>query len=47
VRLGPGGARGTGGDRWHTRPTPVLGGVGIFAGLAVAYGALVAGGTLD
>jgi UDP-GlcNAc:undecaprenyl-phosphate GlcNAc-1-phosphate transferase len=34
-------------DRWHTRPTPALGGIAIFAGVAVGYGALVAAGTLE
>ena len=31
-------------DRWHTRSTPLLGGVGIFAGLLCGAGAAVAAG---
>ena len=34
-------------DRWHATPTPTLGGVAIFAGVAAAYGALLAAGVLD
>ena len=35
------------GDRWHTQPTPLLGGVGIFAGFTAAVGAAIAFGALD
>ncbi|HVM17218.1 MAG TPA: hypothetical protein VM290_06530 [Gaiellaceae bacterium] len=35
------------GERWHVRPTPVLGGVGIFAGLLVGTLAGVATGVLE
>ncbi len=31
-------------DRWHTQPTPLLGGVGIFAGFLGAIGACLAAG---
>src|SRR5947209_1019388 len=31
-------------DRWHTRPTPLLGGVGIFAGFLAGIGACLAAG---
>jgi UDP-GlcNAc:undecaprenyl-phosphate/decaprenyl-phosphate GlcNAc-1-phosphate transferase len=31
-------------DRWHTRPTPLLGGVGIFAGFLAAVGLALATG---
>jgi UDP-GlcNAc:undecaprenyl-phosphate GlcNAc-1-phosphate transferase len=34
-------------DRWHKAPTPTLGGIAIFLGIAVAYAALVAAGVLD
>lgn len=34
-------------ERWHREPTPTLGGVGIFAGMAVGYGLLIAIGTLE
>jgi UDP-GlcNAc:undecaprenyl-phosphate GlcNAc-1-phosphate transferase len=33
-------------DRWHTRPTPTLGGVAILTGCAVAVAALAAAGAL-
>jgi len=33
-------------DRWHTRATPLLGGVGIFAGFLVGVGACVAVGAI-
>jgi UDP-GlcNAc:undecaprenyl-phosphate GlcNAc-1-phosphate transferase len=32
------------GDRWHAQPTPLLGGVGIFAGFLVGVGVAVAAG---
>ena len=35
------------GERWHERPTPVFGGVGIFAGLVAGIGAAVAVGAVD
>jgi UDP-GlcNAc:undecaprenyl-phosphate GlcNAc-1-phosphate transferase len=35
------------GDRWHDRPTPVLGGVGIYLGLLVGVLAAVASGAVD
>ena len=35
------------GERWHTRSTPVFGGVGIFLGLAAGIGAAVAAGGTD
>jgi UDP-GlcNAc:undecaprenyl-phosphate GlcNAc-1-phosphate transferase len=35
------------GDRWHEQPTPVAGGVGIFAGLLVGVFAAVASGAVD
>src|SRR2546421_12583885 len=31
-------------DRWHTRATPLLGGVGIYAGFAAGLGACLAVG---
>jgi UDP-GlcNAc:undecaprenyl-phosphate GlcNAc-1-phosphate transferase len=34
------------GDRWHVRPTPVLGGIGIFAGLAAGVGLAVSTGAV-
>jgi UDP-GlcNAc:undecaprenyl-phosphate/decaprenyl-phosphate GlcNAc-1-phosphate transferase len=34
-------------DRWHERETPLLGGVGIFAGLMAGVGAAVAFGAVD
>src|SRR5205823_67261 len=34
-------------DRWHRRDTPLLGGVGIFAGLLVGVGVAVASGGVD
>jgi UDP-GlcNAc:undecaprenyl-phosphate GlcNAc-1-phosphate transferase len=34
-------------DRWHDRPTPMLGGVGIFAGLLVGIGAAIAVGAIE
>jgi UDP-GlcNAc:undecaprenyl-phosphate GlcNAc-1-phosphate transferase len=34
-------------DRWHDRPTPTFGGVGIVAGLLAAVGLAVATGALD
>jgi UDP-GlcNAc:undecaprenyl-phosphate GlcNAc-1-phosphate transferase len=47
VRLGPRHAvAAPAANRWHTQPTPTLGGVAIFAGLAAGYAALVAAGTL-
>ncbi len=33
-------------DRWHTRSTPLLGGIGIFAGLLVAAGVALAAGLM-
>ncbi|HEY1368050.1 MAG TPA: hypothetical protein VGF23_13075 [Gaiellaceae bacterium] len=33
-------------DRWHERDTPLLGGVGIFAGLLAGVGTAVAGGVI-
>ena len=35
------------GDRWHERQTPLLGGVGIFAGLLVGVGAALAADALE
>ena len=35
------------GERWHTRSTPLFGGVGIFLGLAAGIGAAVAAGATD
>ena len=35
------------GDRWHEAPTPVLGGIGIFAGLLVGVLAAIASGALE
>ena len=35
------------GERWHERPTPVLGGVGIFAGLVVGVAVALAAGVLE
>src|SRR5438874_4181322 len=35
------------GDRWNERQTPLLGGVGLFAGLLAGVGAAVAFGALD
>ncbi|GIU93876.1 MAG: glycosyl transferase [Gaiellaceae bacterium] len=35
------------GERWHERPTPTFGGVGIAAGLAVGVGAALAAGTVE
>jgi UDP-GlcNAc:undecaprenyl-phosphate GlcNAc-1-phosphate transferase len=35
------------GDRWHDRPTPVAGGIGIFFGLLVGVAAAVAVGAVD
>ncbi len=35
------------GDRWHARPTPTFGGVGIFAGLLAGIGLAVASGAID
>jgi UDP-GlcNAc:undecaprenyl-phosphate GlcNAc-1-phosphate transferase len=35
------------GERWHERATPSFGGVGIFAGLAVGLGAVLAAGAVD
>jgi UDP-GlcNAc:undecaprenyl-phosphate/decaprenyl-phosphate GlcNAc-1-phosphate transferase len=35
------------GDRWHERHTPLLGGVGLFAGLLAGVGAALAAGALD
>jgi len=35
------------GDRWHDRPTPTFGGVGIMAGLLAGIGLAVATGVLD
>jgi UDP-GlcNAc:undecaprenyl-phosphate GlcNAc-1-phosphate transferase len=35
------------GDRWHEAPTPVLGGIGIFAGLLVGVLAAVAAGAIE
>ena len=35
------------GERWHERPTPVFGGVGIFAGLAAGVGAALAFGGIE
>src|SRR5687768_720287 len=34
-------------DRWHERPTPMFGGVGIFAGLLAGTLAALAAGALD
>ena len=34
-------------DRWHERPTPILGGIGIFAGFSVGFWAAVAAGAFD
>jgi UDP-GlcNAc:undecaprenyl-phosphate GlcNAc-1-phosphate transferase len=34
-------------DRWHEKPTPLLGGVGIFAGLSAGLWVAVATGTID
>ncbi|MEO5791710.1 MAG: hypothetical protein ABIR67_06485, partial [Gaiellaceae bacterium] len=35
------------GERWHTRSTPIFGGVGIFLGFAAGVGAAVAVGAVD
>src|SRR5437016_12188819 len=35
------------GDRWHERQTPLLGGVGLFAGLLVGVGAALAADALE
>ncbi|HEY7207785.1 MAG TPA: hypothetical protein VH416_06045 [Gaiellaceae bacterium] len=35
------------GDRWHERPTPVLGGIGIFAGLVAGVGVALAAGAIS
>jgi UDP-GlcNAc:undecaprenyl-phosphate/decaprenyl-phosphate GlcNAc-1-phosphate transferase len=35
------------GERWHERPTPIFGGVGIFLGLAAGIGATIAVGAVD
>jgi len=35
------------GDRWHERQTPLLGGLGLFAGLLVGVGAALAADALD
>ena len=34
-------------DRWHERPTPLFGGIGIFAGLAAGIGAALAAGAVE
>jgi UDP-GlcNAc:undecaprenyl-phosphate GlcNAc-1-phosphate transferase len=34
-------------DRWHTRSTPLLGGIGLFAGLLAAAGIALAAGLID
>jgi len=34
-------------ERWHREPTPTLGGIAIFAGLALGCGLLTAAGTID
>jgi len=34
-------------ERWHREPTPTLGGIAIFGGLALGYAALTAAGTID
>jgi UDP-GlcNAc:undecaprenyl-phosphate GlcNAc-1-phosphate transferase len=34
-------------DRWHTRSTPLLGGIGLFAGLLAAVGIALAAGLID
>jgi UDP-GlcNAc:undecaprenyl-phosphate GlcNAc-1-phosphate transferase len=34
-------------DRWHERPTPILGGIGIFAGFSIGFWAAVAAGAFD
>src|SRR5437762_10354381 len=34
-------------DRWHERPTPILGGIGIFAGLSAGLWLAVAVGAVD
>jgi len=35
------------GDRWHERQTPLLGGIGLFAGLLVGVGAALAADALE
>jgi UDP-GlcNAc:undecaprenyl-phosphate GlcNAc-1-phosphate transferase len=35
------------GDRWHDTPTPVLGGIGIFAGFSIGFWAAAATGAFD
>jgi UDP-GlcNAc:undecaprenyl-phosphate GlcNAc-1-phosphate transferase len=35
------------GDRWHEAPTPVLGGIGIFAGFSIGFWAAAATGAFD
>jgi UDP-GlcNAc:undecaprenyl-phosphate GlcNAc-1-phosphate transferase len=35
------------GDRWHDAPTPVLGGIGIFAGFSIGFWAAAATGAFD
>jgi UDP-GlcNAc:undecaprenyl-phosphate GlcNAc-1-phosphate transferase len=35
------------GERWHDRPTPLFGGIGIFAGFAAGVGLAVAAGALE
>jgi UDP-N-acetylmuramyl pentapeptide phosphotransferase/UDP-N-acetylglucosamine-1-phosphate transferase len=35
------------GERWHTGSTPVVGGVGIFAGLVAGIGAAALAGATD
>jgi UDP-GlcNAc:undecaprenyl-phosphate GlcNAc-1-phosphate transferase len=35
------------GERWHDRPTPTFGGVGIYAGLAAGVGIAVASGVVE
>jgi UDP-GlcNAc:undecaprenyl-phosphate GlcNAc-1-phosphate transferase len=34
-------------DRWHEKPTPILGGVGIFAGFSIGFWAAAAAGAFD
>src|SRR3954462_3087049 len=33
-------------DRWHERPTPIIGGIGIFGGFIIALGVAVAAGAV-
>jgi UDP-GlcNAc:undecaprenyl-phosphate/decaprenyl-phosphate GlcNAc-1-phosphate transferase len=35
------------GERWHRRETPIVGGIGIFAGLAAGAGAAMLAGAID